>query len=170
MRNEADSIQDTEWSRDTRRHLRRRAWLSATAITLGFTVAMTALAILINAVVFGLLPGTKATLNGALWSQFNLGWLFVAGLGYLMTRRGFTALQALAGLLTALLLGSVVARLIALDVQVTFPEGLSGTFDLLPASEGVSPSALLLPLSANIVALSIGVALARIRAVRQRKA
>lgn len=170
MQNEADSVQDAEWSHDTRCHLRRRAWLSGTAITLGFTAAMLVLAILLNAALFGVLPGTNATLNGALWNQFNIGWLFVAGLGYLMSRRGFTPLQATAGLLTAMILGSVVARLVTLDVRVSFPEGMNGTFDLLPAPTSVSSGSLLLPVAANIAALGLGFLLARATSGRREPA
>ncbi|AWT35649.1 hypothetical protein GCM10008956_06600 [Deinococcus arenae] len=170
IRNEADSVQDTHWSQDTRRHLRRRAWLTATAITLGFTATMLVLAILLNAALFGVLPGTNATLNGALWNQFSIGWLFVAGLGSLMSRRGFTPLQATAGLLTAMILGSVVARLVTLDVHVSFPEGMNGTFDLLPGPTSVSIGSLLIPVAANIAALGVGFLLARATSGRRQPA
>ena len=55
IQNEADSVQDTDWSRDTRRHLRRRAWLTATLITLGFTILALSLTAVLNAALVGAL-------------------------------------------------------------------------------------------------------------------
>lgn len=170
MQNEADSVQDTDWSRETRRHLRRRAWLTATAITLGFTIITLSLMAVVNAALVGALAPVPPGAMNMIISPFNPEWLLIAGLGYLLTRRGFTPLQAASSLLTAMLLYSITARLVTLNVQSNFPDDVSFTVDILPAPQDALSGPVLMALILNIVALSAGIGLACARLPRTRHA
>lgn len=170
IRNEADSVQDTGWSQDTRRHLRRRAWLTAASITLGFTMITLSLMAVVNAALVGALAPMPPGVMQVIISPLNPEWLIISGLGYLLTRRGFKPLHAAASLLVAMILYSVTARLVTLNVQSMFPDGTSGTFDLLPAPQGVLSAAMLVPLTLNFAALGAGIGLARIKLRRTRTA
>ncbi|AWT35648.1 hypothetical protein GCM10008956_06610 [Deinococcus arenae] len=170
IQNEADSVQDTDWSRDTRRHLRRRAWLTATLITLGFTILALSLTAVLNAALVGALAPVPPGAMNIIVSPFNPQWLMVAGLGYLLTRRGFTPLQATTSLLTAILLFSITVRLITLNVQSNFPNDVSFTVDVLPAPQDALSGPVLMGLILNIVALGAGIGLARVNLHRTRTA
>lgn len=168
IRNEADSVQDTDWSQDTRRHLRRRAWLTATVITLGFTVVTLSLMAVVNAALVGAVAPIPAGAMNRLVSPFNPEWLLIAGLGYLLTRRGFTLIQATMALLTAMLLYSVTARLVTLNVRSNFPDVGSFTVDILPAPQDALRAPVLVALALNLVALGAGIGLARIKFPKAR--
>lgn len=170
MQNEADSVQDAEWGHDTRRHLRRRAWLTATAITLGFTVITLLLMAVLNAALVGAVAPIPAGAMNMVVSPFNPEWLLIAGLGYLFTHRGFTPLQAVTSLLTAMLLYSITARLVTLNVQSNFPDVGSFTVDILPAPQDTLSGPVLMAFILNIVALGAGIGLARFKLLRTRTA
>ncbi|GGR83253.1 hypothetical protein [Deinococcus sedimenti] len=170
IRNEADSVQDTGWSRDTRRHLRRRAWLTAAVITLGFTVITLSLMAVINAALVGALAPVPPGAMNMIVRPFNPQWLLIAGLGYLLTRRGFTPLQATMSLLTAMFLYSVAARLVTLNVQSNFPDVGTFTVDILPVPQDALSAPVLVALALNLVALGAGIGLARIKLPRTRHA
>ena len=170
IRNEADSVQDAAWSCDTRRHLRHRAWLTATAITLGFTVVTLSLMATLNAALIGALPALPSGITQMFVSPLNPASALVAGLGYLLTRQGFTPVQAAGVLLTAKLLGSVATRLVTLNVPSTFPDGTTILFDILPSPQAFISGSMLVSLILNFAALGAGIGLARIKLPRTRTA
>ncbi|MXV19025.1 hypothetical protein [Deinococcus xianganensis] len=168
IHNEADSVLDTGWSQDTRRHLRRRAWLTATVITLGFTVVTLSLMATLNAALIGSLPALPSGITQVFATPLNPAWALVAGLGYLLTRRGFSPVQAAGVLLTAKLLGSVATRLVTLNVPSTFPDGTTILFDILPSPQAFISGPMLVSLILNFVALGAGIGLARIKFPKAR--